>query len=135
MIAFLSQSTQSMENFQATAKALHEKLKYLELRIYNTICFETIKMQKSTRQLAQEVDCMIVIGGRNSANTCELASLCSSYNVKVHHIETARELNADWFHDVTGWLMMPIALVILMLVLRVLSWLEFSVTRYGLVHR
>ncbi len=39
---------------------------------------------------------------------------------------------AEWFHDITGWVMLPIALVILVCVLRLFKWLEFSVTPFRL---
>ncbi|MBI2870770.1 MAG: 4-hydroxy-3-methylbut-2-enyl diphosphate reductase [Candidatus Omnitrophica bacterium] len=99
-VAFLSQSTQGMGQFVRTVDRLERTQKYLELRIFNTICFETIKMQKSTAELAREVDVMVVIGGRNSANTKELVELCRSHHVRSYHIETAAELNPSWFDGI-----------------------------------
>jgi 4-hydroxy-3-methylbut-2-enyl diphosphate reductase len=43
------------------------------------------------------VDLMLVIGGRNSANTRHLAEVCQQEGVETHHIETAAELEAQWF--------------------------------------
>ena len=42
---------------------------------------------------------MIVIGGRNSANTTRLAQICAEH-CAVHHIETADELQNDWFNNI-----------------------------------
>ena len=39
---------------------------------------------------------MIVVGGRNSANTTRLASLCRGIQPRTWHIETAAELDAGW---------------------------------------
>ena len=54
---------------------------------------------KVTDYLAQKADVMIVIGGRNSANTTRLAEICATYCNNTHHVETADELAADWFQN------------------------------------
>jgi len=41
-----------------------------------------------------------VVGGRNSANTKRLRTLCEERGVRVHHVETAAELEPDWFEGV-----------------------------------
>ncbi len=43
--------------------------------------------------------------------------------------------NAEWFHDVTGWMMVPLALVIMIGMLRLLKWLEFPLTPYWLANQ
>jgi 4-hydroxy-3-methylbut-2-enyl diphosphate reductase len=43
---------------------------------------------------------MIVIGGYNSANTTRLSQVCAELQPKTYHIETARQLNAEWFNGV-----------------------------------
>ena len=47
-------------------------------------------------ELAEKVDVMLVVGGRNSANTTKLAKLCEK-KCKTYHIETANEISHDWF--------------------------------------
>jgi 4-hydroxy-3-methylbut-2-enyl diphosphate reductase len=47
-------------------------------------------------ELAEKVDVMLVVGGRNSANTTKLAKLCEK-KCKTYHIETAKEISPDWF--------------------------------------
>jgi 4-hydroxy-3-methylbut-2-enyl diphosphate reductase len=42
---------------------------------------------------------MLVIGGKNSANTTRLAQLCSKETI-THHIETATELRDEWFTNI-----------------------------------
>lgn len=68
-----------------------------ELRVINTICDATSKRQDAAARLASEADVMVVIGGRNSANTTHLAEICSSVCKSTHHIELAEELDAAWF--------------------------------------
>jgi 4-hydroxy-3-methylbut-2-enyl diphosphate reductase len=40
---------------------------------------------------------MIVVGGRNSANTVRLANMCRETGVDTYHVESADELNLEWF--------------------------------------
>ena len=53
----------------------------------------------SEEKLAADVDMMLVIGGKNSANTTRLAQICAEKTV-VHHIETASELEDEWFRNI-----------------------------------
>ncbi|MCX8008031.1 MAG: 4-hydroxy-3-methylbut-2-enyl diphosphate reductase, partial [Coriobacteriia bacterium] len=56
--------------------------------------------QRAARELAGEVDAMIVVGGHNSGNTNRLAEICREANANVHHIETPEELDPAWFEGV-----------------------------------
>jgi 4-hydroxy-3-methylbut-2-enyl diphosphate reductase len=88
------QTTQRPETLREVAGALAERCD--ELRVFNTICEATIKRQESARALAEQVDVMIVVGGRNSANTARLREICESAGARTHHLETAGELEAAW---------------------------------------
>ena len=67
-----------------------------DIRILRTICTATDQRQAAAVKLAGQVDMMIVIGGRNSANTTKLAQLCQE-KCKTYHIETADEVCDEWF--------------------------------------
>jgi len=73
-----------------------------ELRVFNTICSATAERQAAAAELAARSDVMIVIGGRNSANTTHLAEICSAVCARTHHIETASELESAWFDGVSA---------------------------------
>lgn len=88
------QTTQRPEALRAVAGVLAERCR--ELRVFNTICEATVKRQQSARELAERVDVMIVVGGRNSANTQRLAEICAATGTPTHHVETAAEVSADW---------------------------------------
>lgn len=68
-----------------------------ELEMHATICTATQERQESAIQLAKESDMMIVVGGKNSANTTRLAQVCQKENCPTYHIETAAELETAWF--------------------------------------
>jgi len=68
-----------------------------EIRVFHTICDATAVRQEEAKALAKQVDCMIVIGGYNSANTKRLAEVCAELLPKTYHIEMAQQLDPAWF--------------------------------------
>jgi 4-hydroxy-3-methylbut-2-enyl diphosphate reductase len=66
------------------------------MRVYNTICNATRERQDATRKLAQFVDGIIVVGGRNSANTGKLYDIARFSGIDVVWIEHAEELDRRW---------------------------------------
>jgi 4-hydroxy-3-methylbut-2-en-1-yl diphosphate reductase len=95
-IGIVAQTTQPLDNLQKIVSACLPKAK--ELRVYNTICDATLVRQREARQIAAEVDLMLVVGGFNSANTSRLARLCREQQPCTHHIETAAQLQDGWFN-------------------------------------
>ena len=94
-VGIISQTTQSFKMLQ---RVIAEVLPHAgEVRIFNTICNATRKRQHETGKLAESVDVMLVVGGKNSANTKRLQSLCEAKGVPTYHIETSRELRPEWF--------------------------------------
>ena len=67
--------------------------------VHWTICRATSERQEAARALAKDMDVMIVIGGRNSANTTRLAEVCREEGARTHHIETAEEISLSWFRS------------------------------------
>lgn len=94
-IAVVAQTTQSFENLKnVVCECL---LRGGEVRVYNTICDATAVRQEEAKELAAHVDCMLVVGGFNSANTHRLLEVCVELQPHTYHIETAAEINPDWF--------------------------------------
>ena len=65
-------------------------------KIFDTICNATQKRQSEAAQLAGEVDVMVVVGDRKSANTKHLTEICNERCSRVIQIEDARELSPDF---------------------------------------
>ncbi|WP_136523272.1 4-hydroxy-3-methylbut-2-enyl diphosphate reductase [Geomonas ferrireducens] len=95
----VAQTTQSFEHLNDVVASCLERGG--ETRVYNTICDATAVRQYETKKLAGEVDCMIVIGGFNSANTKRLAQICRELLPRTHHIETAGQIDPAWFEGVS----------------------------------
>jgi len=71
--------------------------KHKEVRVFNTICNATFDNQDAVRDLAQQADVMIVIGGKNSSNTKQLHSIAKEYCPQSYHIESQNDLDPKWF--------------------------------------
>ena len=96
-IGVLSQSTilpQKLDDFAAFClRRCHD------LRVVNTVCPVTLTRQDDSVALAREVEAMVVVGGKNSSNTKELAVKCAEILSETIHVADADELAAehgDW---------------------------------------
>jgi 4-hydroxy-3-methylbut-2-enyl diphosphate reductase len=93
-IGLVVQTTQPLDKLKEVVVKL---LPYpAELHIFNTVCHATRRRQDAAKKLAKEVDVMIVIGGKNSANTTRLFHLSREINKQTYHIETASEIKDEW---------------------------------------
>src|SRR5262245_27897941 len=89
-MALISQSTQPPWKFEKLAALLVSRSH--ELKIVNTVCPVTIRRQEDTLETAAEVDMMVVVGGRSSANTKELTRLCEIGGTHAIQVESVRDL-------------------------------------------
>ncbi len=89
-MALLSQSTQPPWKFEKLAAFMVGRCH--ELKIVNTVCPVTIRRQEDTVETAREVDLMVVVGGRSSANTKELTRLCGIVGTRAIQIEGEEDL-------------------------------------------
>ncbi len=94
-VGLVAQTTQLYENLRDIMDVCLAKSQ--ELRVFNTICDATSVRQNEAREIARAVDLMFVIGGHASANTSRLARICREIQPQSWHIETAEEIQPDWF--------------------------------------
>lgn len=99
-VGVVVQSTYSGKRFTEIVQALTAK--YYEVRAVNTICTDTHNRQSEAINLAREVDVMVVVGGKSSANTKHLAELAEMNGSRAYHIEGPQELQASWFDGVAS---------------------------------
>lgn len=97
-VGVVVQSTYSRERFTDIVKVLSEK--YYEVRAVNTICTDTNNRQSEALRLSEEVEVMVVVGGKTSANTKHLAELAEARGARSYHIEGPDELRPEWFEGV-----------------------------------
>ena len=113
-VGVVVQTTQETELLAALLAHLAPRCK--EVKIFNTICNPTIERQEAARELARDVQVVIVVGGKNSSNTRHLAEVCREEVATAYHIEEAAELDPGWVRGIEhigvtagastpGWLM------------------------------
>lgn len=111
-MALISQSTQPPWKFEKLAAFMVGRSH--ELKIVNTVCPVTIRRQQDTLETAGEVDLMVVVGGRSSANTKELTRLCGIAGTRAIQVESVRDIEDPGAFDgarivgVTGGTSTPI---------------------------
>ena len=86
----VSQTTQDEYLFERLKEAILQK--YPDGEVFNTICDSTHKRQAEVRQLCQEVDALVVVGGKTSANTKRLGEIAESLGCPVFMVESEQDL-------------------------------------------
>lgn len=94
-VGIVVQTTQQVEALKELLSAVVQKAK--DIKVYNTICNSTALRLKEAETMSRAVDAMVVVGGRNSANTTQLANRCRSLSVPTYHIETPSDIKPEWF--------------------------------------
>lgn len=92
-VCVVSQTTQSHEQFERVA--CRARARWPDCAVHRTICDSTHRRQAETEAIAARADAMIVVGGRNSANTVRLAQLAAATGTPTQHVETADEIAFD----------------------------------------
>ncbi|MBX1176196.1 4-hydroxy-3-methylbut-2-enyl diphosphate reductase [Campylobacter lari] len=94
-VAVVSQTTKKIEKFMEIVNYLMLRVK--EVRVFNTICDATFKNQEAINELAKKSDVMIIVGGKNSANTKQLFLIAKNYCEDSYLIENEKEIQKEWF--------------------------------------
>ncbi len=99
-LLLISQTTYSVEKFEKIKCELQEKLSAdVDFIVKNTICAATKIRQEETLNLAQKVNCMIIIGGKNSSNTKKLYEIAKKYCENSVCIENEKEIDLKQFKN------------------------------------
>ncbi len=93
----VAQTTQPIERVRSLVARLRDRFPQAEVRFVDTVCQPTKLRQHAAVDLAQRCDVVIVIGGAGSNNTRELVETCRRFCSRVHHVQTAADLMAEWF--------------------------------------
>ena len=90
-VIVVAQTTQSENVFNERVAEI--KARFPEVQVSNTICDATARRQADIRQLAGEVEAVVVVGGRSSGNTQRLVEIARATGVATYHVETEQELD------------------------------------------
>lgn len=95
----ISQTTQSTGNFLKVVDAILAK-RPKEVKVFNTICRDAESRQEAARKLARSQEAMLVVGGKNSANTRRLLEVCKKVLANSYLVETEEDLRKGWFDGI-----------------------------------
>jgi (E)-4-hydroxy-3-methyl-but-2-enyl pyrophosphate reductase len=93
-VCLVSQTTFDRTMFDRIGEAVRERYKGRDVVIKKTICAATDQRQAETEALARQADAVIVVGGKNSANTKRLAAIARGSGTPTQLVETEEEI--DW---------------------------------------
>lgn len=94
-----AQTTQPLEKVRHLADRIRRRFPQSHVRFLDTVCKPTKDRQSAAVEMARQADVVIVVGGRSSNNTRELARTCARYCARVHHVQTDADVRPEWFDD------------------------------------
>ena len=96
----VSQTTQPTALVTRLVDYLRTRFPDSEVKYTDTVCQPTKDRQSALRELCQQVDVVIAVGGSNSNNTHQLVTSAQSFGVRAYRVGTAQELRDEWFEGV-----------------------------------
>jgi len=98
--AYVTQTTLSVDDTRAVIAALQARFPTIAGPQVSDICYATQNRQNAVRALAREVDLVLVVGSRNSSNSCRLQEVARLCGVSAHLIEHVGEVDTGWLAGV-----------------------------------
>jgi 4-hydroxy-3-methylbut-2-enyl diphosphate reductase len=96
-LGIVSQSTTTPELAQRCLARILELNAHSNVRYIDTICRPTRQRQQALEALCRSVSMVIVVGGKHSNNTRQLAERCSELGCRAIQVESAQDLKEEWF--------------------------------------
>ncbi len=99
-LAFVTQTTLSMDDTTKVITALKERFPKIVGPRKNDICYATQNRQDAVKQLANECDLLLVVGSPNSSNSNRLKELAKQYGTTAYLIDDAQDIDLDWLKGI-----------------------------------
>jgi len=96
-LAYVTQTTLSIDDTREVIEALTERFPQIQGPAFSDICYATQNRQNAVRQLASQIEILIVVGAHNSSNSNRLREVGKQAGVIAYLIEDAQDLQLDWF--------------------------------------
>jgi 4-hydroxy-3-methylbut-2-en-1-yl diphosphate reductase len=96
-VAYLTQTTLSVDDANLVIAALREKFPRIANPPKDDICYATQNRQEAVRELAAKADVVLVLGSQNSSNSRRLAEIALSLGPHAHLIDGVSEIRPEWF--------------------------------------
>jgi 4-hydroxy-3-methylbut-2-enyl diphosphate reductase len=95
-VAFISQTTLSVDETAAIIRKLRERFPAIVGPRTDDICYATTNRQAAVRQMAEHCDLVLVIGSRNSSNSNRLVEVARAHGADSHLIDNESEVREEW---------------------------------------
>lgn len=100
-LQFVSQTTLSVDETADVIEELRRVFPEIEGPRKDDICYATQNRQDAVRGLASDVDCLIVVGSKNSSNSNRLKELAQKLGTKSHLVDQVSDIDLTWFDGVS----------------------------------
>jgi 4-hydroxy-3-methylbut-2-enyl diphosphate reductase len=100
-VAYVTQTTLSPDDTRELIDALKARYPNVTGPDLDDICYATLNRQRAVRELAREVDLVLVVGARNSSNSNRLREVVAQHQVPAYLIEDATEIDPAWLRNAT----------------------------------
>jgi 4-hydroxy-3-methylbut-2-enyl diphosphate reductase len=99
-IAYLTQTTLSLDDAETIIAALKCKYPWIQSPLKEDICYATTNRQTAVRELAAECDLVVVVGSQNSSNSKRLVEIAQNRGVPAYLVDDVSEVDHAWFENV-----------------------------------
>ncbi len=99
-VAYLTQTTLSVDDANLVIAALREKFPQIANPPKDDICYATQNRQEAVRELAARADLVLVLGSQNSSNSRRLAEIAASMGIPAHLVDGVSDIQSHWFEGV-----------------------------------
>ena len=96
-LAYVTQTTLSVDDTREVIEALHARFPSIQGPDLKDICYATQNRQNAVKELAGDIDLLIVVGSRNSSNSNRLRELGERRGVPAHLVDDPADLDPAWF--------------------------------------
>jgi 4-hydroxy-3-methylbut-2-enyl diphosphate reductase len=96
-LGIMCQTTATARLVEQVREAVAARNPHAEICFIDTVCYPTKEHQRALERLLDQVEAMVVVGGRNSNNTRELVARCQERGVPALHVQSAADLDPNWF--------------------------------------
>jgi 4-hydroxy-3-methylbut-2-enyl diphosphate reductase len=101
-IAYVTQTTLSVDDTQAVIRKLREKFPQITGPKHDDICYATQNRQDAVKELAQRVDLMLVVGSLNSSNSNRLRELAEKQGIDAYLVDGAEDIRDEWLSGISA---------------------------------
>ncbi len=95
-LAYVTQTTLSMDDSQMVVRALQQRFPSIHRPNKNDICYATQNRQDAVKELADRCELVLVVGSPNSSNSNRLREIAEKHGTRAYLIDHADDIQSEW---------------------------------------